>query len=78
MKNLHVTSLHWVIIGTVMTERGCGLVHKPLAYHARAQRSFLCGDIAASQTAKQMANKGYTKVSIKSGASKWTFHDPQR
>ena len=51
---------------------------KPLAYHARARRSFPCGDNAASQTAEQTANKGCTDVCIKSGTSKWTFHEPQK
>ena len=53
-------------------------MHKPLAYHIGAQHSFPCGDNAASQTAEQMANKGCTNVCIKSGTSKWTFHEPQK
>ena len=41
---------------------GCCPVHKPLAYCAGAQRSFPCGDNAASQMAEQTANKGCTNV----------------
>ena len=56
----------------------CGPMHKPLAYHAGAQHWFLCGDNAASQMAEQTANKGYTNVCLKSGITKWTFHEPQK
>ena len=57
---------------------GCGPVHKPLAYHAGAQHSFPCGDNAVAQMAEQTSNKGCTNVCIKSGTSKWTFHEPQK
>ena len=70
IQRLFICNLHSVI-------GGCGPVHKQLAYHAGAWRSFMCGDIAASQTAEQTANKGCTNVCIKSGTSKWTFHEPQ-
>ena len=57
---------------------GCGPVHKPLAYHAGAQHSYLYGDNAVSQMAEQMANKGCINLYIKSGTSKWTIHEPQK
>ena len=53
-------------------------MHKPLAYHAGARHSFPCGTMQHRTHHTQMANKGHTEVCIKSGTSKWRFHEPQK
>ena len=72
------SNCRWLLQYWLMGPGVCGLVHKPLAYHAEARRSFPCGDNAESQTAEQTANKGCINVCIKSGTFKWTFHEPQK
>ena len=63
---------------TITICRGCGPVHKPLAYHTGARRSFPCGDNAAPQMDEQTVNKGCTDMCIKRDTSKWTFYEPQK